>query len=74
MDQVSRGAARTLGTLVAETIGANEKTHMDNAGHPHSDAMKTTDRYRRLDFGHMDIELTAGIPCKDDSGYQRLNK
>ena len=49
-------------TLVVETIGFNDKTWLDGLGHPHSDAMKLTERFRRRDFGHMDIEITIDDP------------
>lgn len=41
-----------------ETTGFNDKTWLDGLGHPHTEAMRTTERYRRLDFGHMEIQIT----------------
>lgn len=49
-------------TLVAETIGIQESTWMDNAGHPHSDALHLTERFKRRDFGHMDLQMTIDDP------------
>jgi hypothetical protein len=49
-------------TFVVDTIGVNERTWMDNAGRPHSDAMHLTERYTRKDFGHMDMQLTIDDP------------
>jgi len=49
-------------TLVAETIGINETTWMDNSGHPHSDALHLTERFKRRDFGRMDIQMTIDDP------------
>jgi len=49
-------------TFVVETIGVNEKTWMDNAGRPHSDAMHTIERYRRRNVGAMDVTLTIDDP------------
>jgi hypothetical protein len=48
--------------LVVDTIGINETTWMDNAGHPHSDALHVTERFRRVDFGHLDIDMTFDDP------------
>jgi hypothetical protein len=45
-------------TLVVEGYGYNDKTWLDGNGHPHTEALRTTERYRRRDFGHMDIEVT----------------
>ena len=36
-------------TFVVDTVGINDKTWMDNAGRPHSDALHTTERYRRTE-------------------------
>jgi hypothetical protein len=49
-------------TLVMETAGFNDKTALDLMGHPHSDALRVTERYRRRDFGHMDVEMTFEDP------------
>ena len=44
--------------FVIETTGYNDKTWLDDTGHPHSDAMKTAERFRRIDFGHMEMLIT----------------
>jgi hypothetical protein len=49
-------------TFVVDTIGINEKTWMDNAGRPHSDALHVTERYRRRSVGAMDVTLTIDDP------------
>jgi len=51
-------------TLVVETTGFNERAWLDGSGHPRSEAMRITERYRRRDFGHMELELTF-----DDATY-----
>ena len=38
------------------------KEWLDIMGHPRSDQMKITERYRRRDFGHMDLEVTMEDP------------
>jgi hypothetical protein len=48
--------------LVIESRGFNDKTVLDAFGHPHSEALHLTERYRRRDFGHMDGELTVDDP------------
>jgi hypothetical protein len=45
-------------TFVVETAGFNGKAWLDQAGYPESDALKITERFRRRDFGHMDMEMT----------------
>jgi hypothetical protein len=49
-------------TLVMETAGFNDKTWLDAIGHPHSEALRLVERYRRRDFGHMDVEMTFDDP------------
>ena len=49
-------------TLVVDTVGLNEKTWLDDIGHPHSDALHIVERFRRPDFGHMVVEVTIDDP------------
>jgi len=49
-------------TLVVERNGYNDRTWLDRDGHPHSEALRLTERYRRKDFGRMDIEVTLNDP------------
>jgi len=37
-------------TLVVETTGFNNRTWLDIAGHPHSEQLRVTERFRRIDF------------------------
>jgi hypothetical protein len=45
-------------TLVVESFGFNDRTWLDHDGHPHTEGLRTTERYRRRDFGHLEIEVT----------------
>jgi hypothetical protein len=49
-------------TLVVETVGFNDKTWLDAIGHPHSEDMRLIERYRRRDFGHLDVDITVDDP------------
>jgi hypothetical protein len=49
-------------TLVVETSGFNDRTWLDLAGHTHSEALRTTERFRRRDLGHMEIQETFDDP------------
>ena len=49
-------------TFVVETAGFNDKTGLDAAGHPHSEALRLTERFRRRDFGHLDWDMTFDDP------------
>jgi hypothetical protein len=49
--------------FVVTTAGVNDQVwNVDMAGHPHSDALRITERYRRVDFGHMDVQVTIDDP------------
>ena len=48
-------------TLVVENAGFNDQTWLD-AGHPHSDDLRVTERFHRKDFGHMDLKMTFSDP------------
>ncbi|MEO8099031.1 MAG: hypothetical protein ABI811_15115 [Acidobacteriota bacterium] len=50
------------GTFVVDTRGFNNKSWLDDVGHPHTDALHTIERFRRLDFGHMTMEVTIDDP------------
>jgi hypothetical protein len=45
-------------TLLVESNGFNGRAWLSFAGNPTTDAMRLTERIRRRDFGHMDIQLT----------------
>jgi hypothetical protein len=49
-------------TLVVDTVGFNDQSWLDRAGHPHTEALHVIERYRRRDFGHVDIEVTIDDP------------
>ena len=49
-------------TLIVDTVGLNENTWLDDGGHPHSDALHIVERFRRRDFGHMEVDLTIDDP------------
>jgi hypothetical protein len=49
-------------TLVVESNGYNEKVWTSRYGVSHSDALRVTERYRRTDVGHMQVEVTYTDP------------
>jgi hypothetical protein len=49
-------------TFVVESAGFNDKTTLDAFGHPHSDQLRIVERFRRRDFGHLDVEMTFDDP------------
>jgi hypothetical protein len=49
-------------TLVVESNGFNDRTWLDAMGHPHTEALRITERYQRRDFGHLEQEVTIQDP------------
>jgi hypothetical protein len=49
-------------TLVVDTIGNHIGTWLDDSGHPHSEALHIIERFRRIDFGHMSVQITIDDP------------
>ena len=48
--------------LVVDTIGFNDKFWFDFAGHPHTQKLHITERYRRPDYSHLDFEVVIDDP------------
>jgi len=48
--------------LVVDSKGFNDQTWLDDAGHPHREALHKVERFRRRDFGHLEIQLTIEDP------------
>ena len=49
-------------SLSVDVTGFNDKATLDAVGHPQSGALHLIERYRRRDFGHLDIEVTVDDP------------
>jgi hypothetical protein len=49
-------------TLVVDTTGFNDSVPLTGAGHPHSDALHIIQRFRRKDFGHLEVQFTIDDP------------
>ncbi|HXC32789.1 MAG TPA: hypothetical protein VNZ56_09965 [Verrucomicrobiae bacterium] len=49
-------------TLVVDIVGLTDKSWLDTAGHPHSDALHVTERIRRVDHDTLENTLTFDDP------------
>jgi hypothetical protein len=49
-------------TFVVTSRGFTDQSWLDMTGHPHSEAMQMTERYRRIDTGHLQVEITVTDP------------
>jgi Domain of unknown function (DUF3471) len=49
-------------TLVVTSAGFNDRGWLDVGGHPQTESLRITERFRRRDFGHIEYELTIDDP------------
>ena len=49
-------------TLVIDTIGIKDKAWLDSKGHPHTGALRVTERIRRLQPERLEVEVTIDDP------------
>ncbi len=49
-------------TLVVETTDFDDRSWLTAQGHPHTEKMRVTERFRRPDLGHLEIEITIDDP------------
>src|SRR4029078_7066576 len=49
-------------TLIVDNAGFNDKTWLDFRGHPHSEALRSTESYIGTHFGHMQLSITYDDP------------
>ncbi len=55
-------------TLVVETAGFNDQTWLDDAGHPHSDALHVVERFRRAGSDALQVSVTI----EDPKAYSKI--
>ena len=48
--------------LIVESNGFTDRSWLDFGGHPHSEALRVTERYTRRDVGRMDVQVTMVDP------------
>ena len=49
-------------TFVVDTAGFKEGSWLDNSGHPHTEALHLTERFRRINFGRLELVVTVNDP------------
>jgi hypothetical protein len=49
-------------TLVVDTIGTNDKTWLDQLGHPHTEQMHLTERYKRVNPTTLELDMVIDDP------------
>ncbi len=61
-------------TFVAETVGMDEKTWIDNAGRPHSKDLRVEEQFHRVDHDNMELTVTIDDPQMYTQPWLALNK
>ena len=56
--------------LVVESNGYNDRTWLNNVGLPHTEKLRVTERYRRPDLGHLNVDVTFTDPDTFDKPLQ----
>ena len=49
--------------LIVESNGFTDRSWLDFGGHPHTEALRITERYTRRDVGRMDVQVTMVDPA-----------
>jgi hypothetical protein len=59
-------------TLVVDTVGFNDKAWLSLSGIPHSDKLHTVERIRRLDYGHLEVQIVMEDPEMFTAPWKRV--
>jgi len=49
-------------TFIVESSGFNDNVWLDNNGHPAGESLRVTERFRRKNWGSMDVDITIDDP------------
>ena len=61
-------------TFAVQTNGTDERTWLDNAGRPHSDALRVEERFHRVDHDHLELTVTIDDPKMYTNPWVALDK
>jgi hypothetical protein len=61
-------------TLVVETTGLDERTWIDHAGRPHSDALRVEERFHRVDHDRLELSVMIDDPKMYTKSWVALDK
>ena len=57
-----------------QTSGVDERTWLDRAGRPHSDALRVEERFHRLDRDRLELTVTIDDPKMYTKAWVALDK
>ena len=58
----SIGSYENGDTLVIDTVGFNDKTWLDQMGHPHTEQLHLIERYKRVNQNQLELDMTIDDP------------
>jgi hypothetical protein len=58
----SIGSYENGDTLVIDTVGFNDKTWLDQMGHPHTEQLHLIERYKRVNQNPLELDMTIDDP------------
>ena len=58
----SKGSWEDDYTFVVDTVGIDERSWLDNDGHPHSGDLRVQERYKRVDHNNLQVTITIDDP------------
>ena len=61
-------------TFVVQTVGTDDRTWVDNAGNPHSNNLRTEERYHRVNQGTLELTVTLDDPLVYTKPWTPLDK
>jgi hypothetical protein len=61
-------------TLLVQTTGLDDRTWIDRAGRPHSDALRVEERFHRVDRDHLELSVTIDDPKMYTKPWLALDK
>jgi hypothetical protein len=61
-------------TLVVQTTGLDDRTWIDRAGRPHSDALRVEERFHRVDRDQLELSVTIDDPKMYTKPWVALDK
>jgi hypothetical protein len=61
-------------TLVVQSAGMDERTWIDRAGRPHSDALRVEERFHRADHDHLELTVSIDDPKMYTKPWVALDK
>ena len=61
-------------TFVVESVGMDERTWLDNAGHPHSASLRVEERYHRVNSNLLELTVTIDDPVVYTKPWTPRNK